>query len=66
MLAGGCTSSAFKFAMAALLALGVSAATAAAQTTFVSVGTGAISGQYYPAGRALVVSRGWWKLVEAA
>ena len=53
MLAGGCTSSAFKFAMVALLALGVSAATAAAQTTFVSVGTGAISGQYYPAGRAL-------------
>jgi uncharacterized protein len=53
MLAVGCTSSAFKFAVVAALALGVSAASATAQTTFVSVGTGAISGLYYPVGRAL-------------
>ena len=39
----GYSTRALKFAMVALLALGASAATAAAQTTFVSVGTGAIS-----------------------
>jgi TRAP transporter TAXI family solute receptor len=53
MLAIGSTSSAFEFAMVAALALGVSTATAADQTTFVSVGTGAMSGLYYPVGRAL-------------
>jgi uncharacterized protein len=60
MPALGCTSSAVRFALIAVLTLGVSAATAAAQTTFVSVGTGAISGLYYPVGRALcdLVNRG--------
>jgi TRAP-type uncharacterized transport system substrate-binding protein len=62
MLAGGGTSGAFKFAMVALLALGVSAATAAAQTTFVSVGTGAISGLYYPVGALCAI----WSIGDSA
>jgi TRAP transporter TAXI family solute receptor len=51
---------AFIVTIVAALALGISAATAAAQTTFVSVGTGAISGLYYPVARALcdLVNRG--------
>jgi TRAP transporter TAXI family solute receptor len=50
MAAVGSASLALKFAMVAMLALGV---TAAAETSFVSVGTGAMSGLYYPVGRAL-------------
>ena len=51
---------AFIFTTIAALALGISATTAAAQITFVSVGTGAISGLYYPVARALcdLVNRG--------
>jgi TRAP transporter TAXI family solute receptor len=51
---------ALSLAMTAALALGLPAAPAAAQTTFVSVGTGAISGLYYPVARALcdLVNRG--------
>jgi hypothetical protein len=56
----GWLSRAFIFAMTAALALGITAATAAAQTSFVSVGAGAISGLYYPVARALcdLVNRG--------
>jgi uncharacterized protein len=50
----------FIFALAAAVAVGITAATAAAQTSFVSVGSGAISGLYYPVARALcdLVNRG--------
>ena len=51
MAAVGCASRVLEFAMAAMLALGATAA--AAETSFVSVGTGAMSGLYYPVGRAL-------------
>jgi hypothetical protein len=60
MLAAGYSTRALKLAIVAALALGISAAPAVAQTTFVSVGTGAISGLYYPLGCGLceLVNRG--------
>jgi hypothetical protein len=53
MSAIGWTSRTLKFAIIAVLALGTSAGPAAGQMRFLSVGTGAISGLYYPVGRSL-------------
>ena len=58
MAAVGCASRTVALAMVAVLAHGATAV--AAETIFVSVGTGAMSGLYYPVGRALcdLVNRG--------